>query len=60
MMVRSITRIFHEMGMQVLAEGVETEEQERFVSQCGIDLIQGFLFAKPMAEDEAFAWLRKL
>lgn len=59
MMVRSITRIFHDMGMQVLAEGVETEEQERFVSQCGIDLIQGFLFARPMPEDEAFAWIGK-
>ncbi|MCQ4635946.1 EAL domain-containing protein [Anaerovorax odorimutans] len=57
MMVKSMTGIFHEMGLQVLAEGVETEAQERFVCQCGIDLIQGFLFAKPMPEEDALAWI---
>ena len=52
-MVQSLVRIFHEMGIRVLAEGVETAEQDRFVRDCGIDLIQGFLYARPMPANEA-------
>lgn len=56
-MANSLTMVFHEMGLQVLAEGVETEEQAAFVKSCGIDLIQGFLYSKPLPEDQAFAFL---
>lgn len=56
-MVESLTTVFHEMGLLVLAEGVEDEAQERFVKKCGIDLIQGFLFSKPLPEEEAFTFL---
>lgn len=58
-LIKSITGIFHQMGLQVLAEGVETSEQEAFVRDSGIDLIQGFLFAKPLPEDEAFEFILK-
>ena len=58
-MVRSVTRIFQEMGMKVLAEGVATDEQDRFVRECGVDLIQGFLYARPMPEEDAFAFLSR-
>lgn len=57
-MVNSLALVFHEMGMQVLAEGVETREQEEFVTKCGIDLIQGFLFSKPLSEEDAFSFLK--
>lgn len=56
-MVQSLTTVFHEMGLTVLAEGVETEDQAAYVRRCGIDLIQGFLYSKPLPEEEAAAFL---
>lgn len=56
-MVRALTEIFHRMGMRVLAEGVEDEVQNRFVLDCGIELIQGFLYARPLPGEEAAALL---
>ena len=57
-MGKSLSTVFHEMGLQVLAEGVENAQQEAFVKSCGIDYIQGFYFAKPLPEEEAFAFIR--
>jgi diguanylate cyclase (GGDEF)-like protein/PAS domain S-box-containing protein len=37
------------LGMQVVAEGVETEAQLEFVSRIGCQWIQGYLFSKPLA-----------
>jgi EAL domain-containing protein (putative c-di-GMP-specific phosphodiesterase class I) len=36
------------MGMQVTAEGVETELQRDFLVSCGCQELQGFLFSKPL------------
>lgn len=52
--VRNLTRAFRELGIQVLAEGVETAAQSDFVEECGCTLIQGFFYARPMPLD-AFA-----
>ena len=43
--------------MRVLAEWVEDEVQNRFVLDCGIELIQGFLYARPLPGEEAAALL---
>ena len=43
------------MGMQALAEGVETEEQLRYLRSIGFDKVQGYYFGKPMKLDEIFA-----
>lgn len=56
-MVTNLSNIFHEMGIQVLAEGVETEEHNEFVLLRDMELIQGFLYAKPMPENEAEKFL---
>ena len=57
MAVRQLVRVFKEFGMSVLAEGVETEAQRDFVTGCGCDMIQGFLYARPMPEEQAQAYL---
>jgi EAL domain-containing protein (putative c-di-GMP-specific phosphodiesterase class I) len=42
----------HHLQLQVVAEGIETEEQWQYLRQRRCDLLQGFLFAKPMPLDE--------
>lgn len=49
---RTVIELAHSLNMPALAEGVETEEQCKFLSDCGCDLLQGFLLAKPMPKDE--------
>ena len=50
--VQTLTKLSHDMGMQVIAEGVETQEDAALLEQQGIDRIQGYVFAKPMPPAE--------
>lgn len=46
--VQSIIKIAHDMGLKIVAEGVETLEQLEELSKQGVDFIQGYYFFKPM------------
>jgi EAL domain-containing protein (putative c-di-GMP-specific phosphodiesterase class I) len=46
-LVRSVATLCRELGLQVVAEGVETRAERDVVIECGCDLLQGFLIAKP-------------
>ena len=46
-MVQKTIEIGHELGMTVLAEGVETREQLEFLRQKGCDHAQGYFFSRP-------------
>ncbi len=52
-----LIRVFHELGYEVLAEGVETIEQDQFVRAEGVDLIQGFYYSRPLAEMQLVEFL---
>jgi EAL domain-containing protein (putative c-di-GMP-specific phosphodiesterase class I) len=55
--VGSMTLLCHELGMQVVAEGVETIRERNMLSLLGCDLLQGFLFARPQRGFDAVgAW----
>ncbi|MEE4199662.1 EAL domain-containing protein [Erythrobacter sp.] len=45
--VHSIVEMTAALGVTCLAEGIETREEAKFVRELGIDLCQGFYFAKP-------------
>jgi diguanylate cyclase (GGDEF)-like protein len=52
--ISSIVRMAKWLSMPVIAEGVETVEQADFLSSIGCDSIQGFLYSKPVPEDDYF------
>lgn len=55
-MFRSIVDLAHQIGLQILAEGVETPEQLDIVIASGCDFGQGYFFARPMSEETLAAW----
>ena len=50
--VRSIIAMAHELGLEVIAEGIETSEQKQFLMDGQCDFGQGFLFSKAVPADE--------
>lgn len=53
--LESIFSFAHRLHMQTVAEGVETKEQLSFLRSCDCSKIQGFLFARPMPEEDYLA-----
>lgn len=50
--LRSVISLAKNLGMDVITEGVETQEQARFLTEEKCDMFQGYYFAKPMPVDE--------
>ncbi|MCP4488193.1 MAG: EAL domain-containing protein [Gammaproteobacteria bacterium] len=50
--IRAIISLGHALGLSLVAEGVETEEQAEFLKSEGCDLAQGFLYGKPVPANE--------
>lgn len=50
--VHHITNMAHEMGLKIVAEGIETSAQYREMKNIGIDYIQGYFFSKPIPAKE--------
>lgn len=55
--VRAVTKLGHDLGLRVVAEGVETPLQLVRVEEIGCDLVQGYMFSAPLAASEAWAFL---
>ena len=55
--IRSVVTLGNILGMAVVAECVENEDQLKFLSSVGCDQIQGYLFAKPQRADAVAQWL---
>nr|WP_320192176.1 EAL domain-containing protein [uncultured Desulfobacter sp.] len=58
-MVKTIIDMAHNLGLQVVAEGVEEEEQTKLLEKLGCDIVQGFLFGRPMPEQQLLQLLNQ-
>jgi EAL domain-containing protein (putative c-di-GMP-specific phosphodiesterase class I) len=55
--VRSIQTLAQALGLETTAEGVETRSQQRLLQGIGCDLLQGYFFARPLALEQAKAYI---
>jgi diguanylate cyclase (GGDEF)-like protein/PAS domain S-box-containing protein len=56
--VESTAQMAHALGLQVVAEGVETKWVEDYLRSIGYDMAQGYLFARPMTAENCSNWIR--
>jgi diguanylate cyclase (GGDEF)-like protein len=57
-LVKTILSLAHNLGIEVIAEGVETVSQLRRLSELGCEYAQGYLFARPLSEEAADGLVR--
>jgi EAL domain-containing protein (putative c-di-GMP-specific phosphodiesterase class I) len=55
--VRSIITLGHDLGLEVVAEGVETQETYDQLAALGCDTIQGYLLSRPLAPADLCEWI---
>ncbi|MGE5453002.1 MAG: putative bifunctional diguanylate cyclase/phosphodiesterase [Acidobacteriota bacterium] len=54
--VKAVIKLSHALGLEVVAEGVETRAQQDILKDLGCDQLQGFLYAKPMSASKLELW----
>ncbi|WP_022764125.1 EAL domain-containing protein [Butyrivibrio sp. XPD2006] len=59
MVMLNLVKIIKSLGKEIVAEGVETEEQAEQIIRIGCDHIQGFYYARPMPKDQFLEFLRE-
>lgn len=57
--VKAMVQLGKDLGMTVVAEGVEKKEQMEALRDLGVDGIQGYYYAMPMDSDALFSWLKE-
>ena len=59
MILEQVVSMADKLNLGLLAEGVETKDQIDLLQSIGCDQVQGYYYAKPMAEDEFFELLKE-
>lgn len=58
--VNMMITLADQLNIQLVAEGVETEQQLQFLRQAGCSIMQGYFFKRPMPREEVDVWLDEL
>ncbi len=58
-LVRMVTELGHHLGVSIVAEGVETDEQLTALREVGCDSLQGFLIGRPLSVEHLATWCRE-
>jgi EAL domain-containing protein (putative c-di-GMP-specific phosphodiesterase class I)/CheY-like chemotaxis protein len=58
MVVEAVIALAHKLGLQTVAEGIETHAEWQLLKDAGCEYAQGYYIAKPMARDDFMAWAR--
>jgi len=56
--VQAIVTLAQQLGLRVVAEGVETDEELQVLRRLGCDFVQGYLFSRPMPVEQCDEFLR--
>ncbi len=59
LIVKSTINLGHNMGLKVVAEGLETEESWALLDAYGCDMVQGYMISRPMTADDFVEWYLK-
>lgn len=51
--------MMHHLGCEIVAEGVETQEQVKLLMEYGVEYLQGYYYAKPMPQAAYIDFLKK-
>ncbi len=60
MIIESVIFLARSLGIEIVAEGIETQEQAVMLAALGCDLAQGYFYAKPMAIDNVYEFSKKV
>ena len=56
--IHSVIDLAHSLGLKVVAEGIETEQELKVIKDTGVDFIQGFYFSRPMSMPEYLEFIK--
>ena len=56
-LIEATVRVAGSLGMNTVAEGIETEEQAEMVHRLGCDKGQGYLYSRPLTADDLLGWI---
>jgi diguanylate cyclase len=59
-LIDAVFKLTHALGFQVTAEGIEDKAQQDTIIKLGCDFMQGYLFTRPVKQDELFVLYKKL
>lgn len=54
----AIIELGHKLNLKIIAEGVETKAQQKYLLENGCDIIQGYLYSKPLPTKELEKWIQ--
>jgi EAL domain-containing protein (putative c-di-GMP-specific phosphodiesterase class I) len=57
--IQAVVEMGHSLGLTVVAEGVESEEEVRTLREIGVHKIQGYFYSKPLAAPDLYKYLEK-